>query len=131
VVWLGLLITRPKVWCDDGDFGKEDLKDSRKQVLNNERWESLAQEEETVSFSVKEGVSISDHINNYTKFLADLANMNVDIDDKDKVLITLSSLPDEGYKTFVLTLINGRTLLSYSKITTTLVNLELRQKGKV
>jgi len=40
------------------------------------------------------------------------------IDDEDKALILLSSLPDEGYETFVPTLINGRTSLSYSEVTT-------------
>ena len=55
------------------------------------------------------------------------------IDYEDKMLILLSSLnciPDEGYETFVLTLINGRTSLSYKEVTTTLVNLELRRKDK-
>jgi len=45
-------------------------------------------------------------------------------------LILLSSLPDEGYETFVLTLINGRTSLSYSEVTIALVNLKLRRKDK-
>jgi len=52
------------------------------------------------------------------------------IDEEDKALILLSSLPDKGYETFVLTLINGRTSLSYSEVTTALVNLELRRKDK-
>jgi len=77
-------------------------------------------------FHLKRGVSISDHINSYTKLLADLVNVDVVIADKNKTLILLSSLPDEGYETFVLTLINKRTSLSYSKITTALVKLELR-----
>jgi len=64
------------------------------------------------------------------KLLADLANVDVLIDDEDKALILLSSLPDEGYETFVLTLINGRTSLSYVVVTTALVNLELRRKDK-
>ena len=81
-------------------------------------------------FLLKRGVPISDHINNYTKLLADLANVNVVINAEDKSLILLSSLPDEGYETFVLTLINGRTSLSYVEITTALVNLELRRKDK-
>ena len=92
--------------------------------------ESLAFENETVSFLIEEGISISDYINNYTKLLTDLANVDVVIDDKDKALVLLSSLPDEGYETFVLTLINGRTSLSYSEVTTALVNLELRRKEK-
>jgi len=47
-------------------------------------------------FQLKMGVSISNHINNYTKLFANIANVNVVIDDEDKVLILLSSLPDEG-----------------------------------
>jgi len=37
---------------------------------------------------------------------------------------------DIRIETFVLTLINGRTFLSYSEVTTALVNLELRRKEK-
>ena len=56
--------------------------------------------------------------------------MDVVIEDEDKALILLSSLPDEGNETFVLTLINGRTSFSYNEITAALVNLELRRKDK-
>ena len=56
--------------------------------------------------------------------------MDVVIDDEKKALILLSSLPDEGYETFVLILINRRTSLSYSEVTTALVNLELRRNNK-
>ena len=44
-------------------------------------------------------------MNDYTKFLADLANVDVVIEDEDKALILLSF---ENYETFVLTLINGK-----------------------
>jgi len=76
-------------------------------------------------FQLKTGVSISDHINAYAKLLAESANVNVVIEE-DKFLILLSSLPDEGYETFVLILINERTSLKYCEVTTALVNLELR-----
>ena len=62
------------------------------------------------------------------KLVADLANVDVVIEDEDKTLILLSSLPGERYETFVLTLINERTSLSYIEVTTALVNLELRRK---
>jgi len=52
------------------------------------------------------------------------------IEDEDKALIMLSSLPDEGYEIFVLILINERTFLSFNEVTTVLVNLELRRKDK-
>jgi len=59
------------------------------------------------------------------KLLAGLANMYVVIKDEDKASILLSSLPDEGYKTFVLIVINERTSLSY---VIALVNLEFEMK---
>ena len=40
-------------------------------------------------------------MNNYTKFLADLVNMDEIIKNKDKALILLRSLPDEEYETLV------------------------------
>ena len=64
------------------------------------------------------------------KLLADLANLDVVIADEDKALILLSSLPNERYETFVLTLINERASLSCKEVTITLVNLELRKKDK-
>ena len=81
-------------------------------------------------FQLKRGTSISDHINIYTKLLTNLVNLNVVIEDEDKSLILLSFFTDEGYETFVLTLINGKTSLSYSEMIAALVSLELRRKDK-
>jgi len=61
-------------------------------------------------------------MNNYTKFLADLNNMDEVIKDKDKSLILLSSLSNKEYETFVLTLINDKFSLSYNHVSTALVN---------
>jgi len=93
------------------------LGDPCEQIFDEECRKSLAFEKEIVSFSVEEGVSISDHICTYTKLLADLANVDAVIEKEDKTLILLSSLPDERYETFVLTRINERTSLKYSKVT--------------
>ena len=81
-------------------------------------------------FQLKKGTLIRDHMNTYTKLLTDLANVDVIIEDEDKVLLLLSFLPDEEYETFVLTLINGKASLSYSEVTTALVNYQLRKKDK-
>jgi len=51
-------------------------------------------------FQLKKGLSIVEHMNNYINFLTDLVNMDVDIEEEDKVLILLNSLPDEEYETF-------------------------------
>ena len=102
--------------------------DSCEQVLTKNVENCLDLKRRLYHFQLKRGISIIDHINVYTKLLVDLTNVNVAIEDKDKALILLRSPPDKGYETFVLTLINGRTSLSYSETTTALINLELRWK---
>ena len=67
-------------------------------------------------------------MNNYTKLLTDLVNMDVDIEEEDKALILLNSLPDEEYKTFVFTLINES--LNYNDGSAALINYEVRRKDK-
>jgi len=46
-------------------------------------------------FQLKKGLSIAEHMNNYTMLLIDLVNVDVDIVEEDKTLILLNSLPDE------------------------------------
>jgi len=69
-------------------------------------------------------------MNNYTKLLADLANMDVVIEDEDKALILLSSIPEEEYETFSFTLINNKQFIGYSEVSSALVNHEQRKKDK-
>jgi len=46
-------------------------------------------------FQLKKRLSITEHMNDYTKLLTDLVNVDVDIEEEDKALILLNSLPDE------------------------------------
>jgi len=48
-------------------------------------------------FQLKRGLSIDEHMNNYTKLLAYLVNVDVEIKKEDKAIILLNSLPDEEY----------------------------------
>jgi len=66
-------------------------------------------------------------MNDYTKFLTDLVNMDVDIEEEDKAVILLNSLLDEEYETFVLTLINGRQSLNYNDVSVALINYEVKR----
>jgi len=81
-------------------------------------------------FQLKRGLSIDEHMDNYTKLLTDLVNVDVSIEEDDKALIFLNSLPDEEYVTFVLTLTNGKQTLNYSDVSAALVNYEVRRKDK-
>jgi len=69
-------------------------------------------------------------MNNYTKLLTDLVNADVKIEEEDKALILLNSLPEEEYEIFILTLINGKQTLNYSDVLAALVNYEMRREGK-
>ena len=69
-------------------------------------------------------------MNNYAKFLADLVDMDVEMEEDDKTVILLNSLPDEKYETFVLTLINGKQTFNYSDVSAALVNYKVRKKNK-
>ena len=51
----------------------------------------IATEEEALLFSVEERTLHDEHMNNYTKLLADLINVNVAIEEEDKLLILLNS----------------------------------------
>jgi len=62
--------------------------------------------------------------------IADLTNVDEVIRDEDKAVILLGYLLDDGYETFILTLINKKSSLSYAEVSTTLVNLDLRRKDK-
>ena len=48
---------------------------------------------------------MNEHINRYTKLLTDLVNVDIKIDEEDKAVILLNSLPAEEYETFTLTFI--------------------------
>jgi len=46
-------------------------------------------------FQMKKGYSIDEHMNNYTRLLTDLINVDVEIDEEEKAIILLNSLPRE------------------------------------
>jgi len=80
---------------------------------------------------MKRGLSIDEHMNNYTKLLTDLVNVDVKIDEEDKIEILLNSLPDEEFETFTLTLINSRQTLKYSEVLAALTNYEVRRQDRL
>lgn len=59
------------------------------------------------TFSMKEGVAIKDHLDEFNKLILDIENVNIDLEDEDRALILLSSLPD-SFEHFVDTLLYGR-----------------------
>ena len=74
------------------------------------------------------GLPIAEHINDYTKLLTDLINVDVGIEEENKALILM--IPDEKYKIIVFTLVNAKQSLNYNDVSTALINYEVRRKDK-
>ena len=54
--------------------------------------------------------------------------MDVEINEEDKAVILLNSLPRKEYETFSLTFFNGRKSLNYSEVSAALVSYEVRRQ---
>ncbi len=54
----------------------------------------LYQKKKLFHFQFHEGMSLSEHLNEYNKILADLKILDVEISDEDKTLLLLNSLPN-------------------------------------
>ena len=58
-------------------------------------------------FSMKEGTTMTDHLDEFNKLILDLENVNINLEDEERALILLSLLPD-SYEHFVDTLLYQR-----------------------
>jgi len=79
---------------------------------------------------MRKGCSINKHLYRYTKLLTDLVNMDMEINEEDKAVILLKSLPIDEYETFTLTLINRRISLNYAEVSAALVSYEKRMQDR-
>ena len=104
--------------------------DSREEISDKEYRVQLLLKRRFYCFQLKKGLSIAEHMNNHTKLLTDLFNVDVDIEEEDKTLILLNSLRDEEYVTFVFTLINEKQSLKDNDVSAALVNYKVRRKDK-
>ena len=82
------------------------------------------------TFSMKDGVSMKDHVDEFNKLILDLENVNIILEDEDKVLIILSSLL-ESYEHFVDTLLYGRQTLTLKDVKDALESKDLKKMAKV
>ena len=80
-------------------------------------------------FEYRQGISMTEHLDDFNKIIADLINIDVKVDDEDKALLLLNSLPD-SYDHFTHTLINGKTEVKYDVVSAALMNNEYRKKDK-
>lgn len=78
-------------------------------------------------FSMKDGTTLKDHVDEFNKLILDLENVNIVLEDEDRALILLSSLPD-SYEHFVDTLFYGRQTLTLNDVKNTLESKDLKRR---
>jgi len=74
-------------------------------------------------FQHKKGTSMNEHLNDFNKMIADLKNLDVEMDDEDKALLLLNSLPNT-YEHLVTTLLYGKENIKFIDVSNALVNNE-------
>ena len=82
------------------------------------------------TFSMKDGVAMKDHVDEFNKLILDLENVNIILEDEDRALILLSSLP-ESYEHFVDTLLYGRQTLSLKDVKDALESKDLKKRAEL
>lgn len=79
------------------------------------------------TFRMVEGTSLKNHLDEYNKLLLNLANVDVDIDGKNKVLILIYSLP-KSFEHIITTMLYEKEIINLEEIEITLLSNELRLK---
>ena len=80
------------------------------------------------TFSMKEGTTTKDYLDEFNKLILDLEKVNVMLEDEDRALILLSSLPD-SYEHFVDTLLYGRQTLTLKDVKNALESKDLKKRS--
>ncbi|KAH9695610.1 hypothetical protein KPL71_022838 [Citrus sinensis] len=76
---------------------------------------------------MKDGRTLKDHLDEFNKLIMDLENVNIDLEDEDRAIILLSSLPD-SYEHFVDTLLYGRQTLTLKDVKNALESKDLKRR---
>ena len=82
------------------------------------------------TFSMKDGVAMKDHVDEFNKLILDLENVNIILEDEDKALILVSSLP-ESYEHFVDTLLYRKQTLTLKDVKNALESKDLKKRAEV
>ncbi|KAK9067917.1 hypothetical protein SSX86_012028 [Deinandra increscens subsp. villosa] len=80
------------------------------------------------TFKMASGKSLEDHIDEFNRIVIDLENVDVTLDDEDKAILFLSSLPGI-YEHFIDTLMFGRDSLSMEEVLAAMNSKELQKRS--
>jgi len=77
---------------------------------------------------MKEGTAVLEYLNFFNKVINELLAIDVKIDEEDKALILLNSLP-ESYDHIMTTMLYGKETLILEEVTPTLLSNEIRKRS--
>ena len=72
--------------------------------------------------------AVLEHLNFFYKFISELLAIDIKIDEEDKALILLSSLP-ESYDHIITIMLNGKETLILEEVMPTLLSNEIRKRS--
>ncbi|GJW85209.1 hypothetical protein Tco_0158354 [Tanacetum coccineum] len=78
------------------------------------------------TYYMSPGMKLVDHIYEFNKFILDLTNIDIEIEDEDQALMLLASLTS-SYKNVMETLLYGRGSLTMEDLLATLISRELKK----
>ncbi|KAL8170360.1 hypothetical protein V2J09_022164 [Rumex salicifolius] len=78
---------------------------------------------------MRPGISMEEHLNDFTKMLTDLVNLGVTVSDETKAVCLLNSLPDD-YEHLTTTLTYGKEKMVYEEISAALLNHACMRRDK-
>lgn len=78
---------------------------------------------------MKEMIAMMDHLDEFSKLILDLENVNIDIKNEDRALIILSLHPN-SYEHFVDILLCGRQSLTLKDVKNALESKDLKKRTK-
>ncbi|KAI4331921.1 hypothetical protein L6164_016867 [Bauhinia variegata] len=81
-------------------------------------------------FQYLPGTTMNKHITRFDSLVTDLLNLDENINDTDKALILLASLPDE-YEHLIVSMLAGKETITFKEVTTALYSNEIRKKDKL
>ncbi|GKD91120.1 hypothetical protein Tco_1366627 [Tanacetum coccineum] len=81
------------------------------------------------TYYMSPGTKLGDHIDEFNKLILDLANIDIEIEDKDETLMLLTLLLS-SYENFMDTLLYERESLTMEDVLATLNSMELKKRNK-
>ena len=97
------------------------------QFLDKTAPNKLYLKQELYGLKMQEGADLTEHVNTFNRVISDLARIEVKVEDEDRAILMLTSLP-KSYKGLVVTLMYGKTSITASEVNTALLSYDQREK---